>query len=121
MSIFDDIIGKNADDRLAEEMLYAEAMREIEQGIRRDGLWGKAIADSDGEETKAKAQYLNLRVQALKDELQKERQAIEEVAIEKKKSEKKKNVEDGIRSYFSFIGVILVISLILAVMGSLLK
>ena len=38
MSIFDDIIGKNADDRLAEEMLYAEAMREIEQGIRRDGL-----------------------------------------------------------------------------------
>ena len=42
MSIFDDIIGKNADDRLAEEMLYAEAMREIEQGIRRDGLWGKA-------------------------------------------------------------------------------
>ena len=45
MSIFDDIIGKNADDRLAEEMLYAEAMREIEQGIRREGLWGKALAD----------------------------------------------------------------------------
>ena len=32
MGIIDDIIRKNADDRVAEEMLYAEAMREIEQG-----------------------------------------------------------------------------------------
>ena len=70
MSIFDDIIGKNADDRLAEEMLYAEAMREIEQGIRRDGLWGKAIADSEGDDKKAKGLYLKYRVQALKDELE---------------------------------------------------
>ena len=74
MSIFDDIIGKDADDRLAEEMLYAEAMREIESGIRRDGLWGKAIAESDGDEKKAKAFYLKLRVQALKDELKVARQ-----------------------------------------------
>ena len=68
MSIFDDILRKNADDRLAEEMLYAEAIREIEQGVRRDGLWGKALADSEGDEKKAKALYLKLRVKTLKDE-----------------------------------------------------
>ena len=73
MTIFEDIIVKNADDRLAEEMLYAEAMREIEQGIRRDGLWGKALAESDGDEKKARGQYLKLRVQSLKDELEIER------------------------------------------------
>ena len=59
MSVFDDIIGKNADNRLAEQMLYAEAMHQIEQGIRRDGLWGKAIAESDGDEKKARGQYQN--------------------------------------------------------------
>ena len=57
MGIIDDILRKNADDRLAEEMLYAEAIREIEQGVRRDGLWGKALADSEGDEKKAK--YIN--------------------------------------------------------------
>ena len=83
MSIFDDILGKNADDRLAEEMLYAEAMREIEQGIRRDGLWGKAIADSEGDDKKAKGLYLKLRVQALKDELEVVRK--ERIAEEKER------------------------------------
>ena len=94
MSIFDDIIGKNADDRLAEEMLYAEAMREIEQGLRRDGLWGKAIADSEGDDKKAKGLYLKYRVQALKDELERERQKAyeqqqfaEEQRIEKKEKD----------------------------------
>ena len=74
MGIIDDILRKNADDRLAEEMLYAEAIREIEQGVRRDGLWGKALADSEGDEKKAKGLYLKYRVQALKDELERERQ-----------------------------------------------
>ena len=84
MSIFDDIIGKNADDRLAEEMLYAEAMREIEQGLRRAGLWGKAIAESDGDEKKAKALYLKLRVQSLKDEFERIKEEKDRIIKEEK-------------------------------------
>ena len=90
MSIFDDIIGKNADDRLAEEMLYAEAMSEIEQGLRRDGLWGKALADGEGNQEKAKGLYLKYRVQALKDELQIEREKIKQTTEEEKKVETSK-------------------------------
>ena len=104
MSIFDDIIGKNADDRLAEEMLYAEAMREIEQGIRRDGLWGKAIAESDGDDKKAKALYLKLRVQSLKDELE---------IFQKEKSnsptvEKKEGADDSKSEYTAWIFIFFV-------------
>ena len=75
-------------------MLYAEAIREIEQGLRRDGLWGKAIADSEGDDKKAKGLYLKYRVQALKDELEQERQKAyeqqqfaEEQRIEKKEKD----------------------------------
>jgi hypothetical protein len=103
MSIFDDIIGKNADERLAEEMLYAEAMREIEKNIRRDGLWGKAIAESDGDEKKAKAEYLKLRVQALKDELENQRKAIAKVTREKEFEEKKKRTAKFVDTLGSYL------------------
>tara|TARA_A100001015_G_scaffold189164_1_gene210687 strand:+ start:103 stop:462 length:360 start_codon:yes stop_codon:yes gene_type:complete len=86
MTIFEDIIGKSADDRLAEEMLYAEAMREIEQGLRRDGLWGKALVEGGGDEKKARGCYLKLRVQALKDELEVERKKNIKENVEKNRS-----------------------------------
>lgn len=55
--------------RLLEETLYAEALREIENGVRRDGLWARAVAKSGGNQESAKALYIDLRVQALRDEL----------------------------------------------------
>lgn len=68
MSIFDDIRAMGPAYRLTEEKLYAEALREIESGQRRDGIWAKAMADSDMDQGKAGAKYIKLRVQSLKDE-----------------------------------------------------
>ena len=69
MSIFDDVRTAGAAYRLTEESLYAEVHREIESGIRRDGIWAKALADSNMDQPRAQALYINRRVQALKDEV----------------------------------------------------
>ena len=69
MSLFDDIRAKGAALRITEEILYAEVFREIESGVRRDGIWAKALSESEMQEGLAKAKYIKLRVQALKDEV----------------------------------------------------
>jgi hypothetical protein len=48
-----------------EEDHWAAAMAEIESGQRRPGIWAKAFAESDGDETKAKVAYLKARVAQL--------------------------------------------------------
>jgi hypothetical protein len=55
--------------RIAEEELYALVLREIESGVRRDGLWAKALANADGNEEKAKGLYIEYRAQSLLDEI----------------------------------------------------
>jgi hypothetical protein len=74
---------QDAADRLAEERLYAAVLREIESGVRKDGVWAKALTDASFEEKKAKTLYVQYRMQLLKDELlvreaQLEQQRIEE-------------------------------------------
>ena len=59
---------KEAAARLAEEALYEQVAAEIAAGIRRDGLWAKAIVQSGGSEELARVAYIELRVQSLKDE-----------------------------------------------------
>lgn len=82
MPLFDDIRAHGAAYRLTEEALYAEALREVEAGIRRDGLWAKALVTAGGAEAEAKAIYIKLRVRSLRDEatlyLREVRQAKEE-------------------------------------------
>ncbi len=43
-------------------------MLELSEGKRRNGLWAKALANSDGNEEKAKSLYIQYRVQSIKDE-----------------------------------------------------
>ena len=69
MGLFDDIRAKGAALRITEEILYAEVFREVESGVRRDGIWAKALSESEMQEGPAKAKYIKLRVQALKDEV----------------------------------------------------
>lgn len=57
-----------AEERLLEEKLYALVLQEIESGIRRDGLWAKALSDCNFDEQMTKALYIKLRVQSIKDE-----------------------------------------------------
>ena len=56
-------------ERLAEEKIYEKVYEEVASGVKREGLWFKALSESDGEETKAKALYVKLRVRSLIDEL----------------------------------------------------
>lgn len=63
------IRGYIASARLSEEALYAQALAEIEAGIRRDGLWAKALSSADMDTTRAHKIYIQLRVKSLKDEL----------------------------------------------------
>lgn len=54
--------------RHEDEEIYAHVLKEIESGIRRDGLWAKALANSAGDSEKAKSFYIKYRAQAIKDE-----------------------------------------------------
>jgi hypothetical protein len=55
-------------DRKLEEALYEFVVTEIESGVRRRGLWGKALANAQGDETKAKGLYIQYRVESLEDD-----------------------------------------------------
>ncbi|WP_444891211.1 hypothetical protein [Microbulbifer sp. DLAB2-AA] len=65
----------SAATRIVEEQLYEIVVEELAQGLRRNGLWAKAVANANGQDEKAKALYIQYRVQSLKDELELARQA----------------------------------------------
>lgn len=67
--MFKKIRFKRATARLFEEKLFEVAMVEVESGQRRQGLWSKAISESDGNSDRAESIYLKLRVRSLKDEI----------------------------------------------------
>lgn len=99
MGIIDSFKDSAARSRIEDERYYATALREIENGRRRDGLWAKAVAQSMGNENKAQSIYISLVVQAMRDDDQlknsKER-AIQEDAhkiLRPQQEEKRKNQE----------------------------
>lgn len=68
MGIFDKFKTSTAIDRLSEEKLYEQVAQELKAGKKREGIWVKAMAKSGGDLNKAEALYIELRVQAIKDE-----------------------------------------------------
>ncbi len=68
MGIFDKFKTSTAIDRLSEERLYEQVAQELKAGKKRDGIWVKAMAKTGGDLNKAEALYIELRVQAIKDE-----------------------------------------------------
>ena len=66
-------IGKNSKKaillRQQDETLFAFVAAEVEEGIRREGLWSQAKSLANGDVGKTEAEYLKLRVQSIKDEL----------------------------------------------------
>lgn len=66
--MFKSLAKNRAYKRLLDEKLFEYALQEFENGEMRDGLWAKALYQSSGDENKASALYLKLRVQSLKDE-----------------------------------------------------
>tara|TARA_B110000503_G_scaffold139644_1_gene228510 strand:- start:818 stop:1321 length:504 start_codon:yes stop_codon:yes gene_type:complete len=105
MSFFNEIKKMTIIQRKQESLLFEYVMDEIEKGIRNKGLWGKALVKCEGNEVKASADYINLRVQELKDEIklnnifQDERlQAIQAMAIENEVLSKKRKKEVEIKT-----------------------
>jgi len=51
---------------LSEEALYTQAASELSRKQIRPGLWAKAFAESGGDEQKARARYIDLRVESIR-------------------------------------------------------
>ena len=58
-----------SESRLAEELLYKHVLEEMDAGIIRDGLFAKALANSSGDEDKARSLYMKYRVRSVQDSL----------------------------------------------------
>ena len=54
-------------NRTDDELLYEYVLNEMESGVIVKGLWGKALANSNGNEANAKSIYMKYRVQSIKD------------------------------------------------------
>jgi hypothetical protein len=50
-----------------DESLYEAVMEELEKFGPRKGLWAKCFSEADGDEGKAKARYLRIRFEQLKE------------------------------------------------------
>ena len=50
------------------ELIHALVLREMQDGIIRDGLWAKAVAESGADTAKAKAVYIRLRAASMQEE-----------------------------------------------------
>jgi hypothetical protein len=75
-----------------DESFYEAVVQELEQLGPRKGLWAKAFASASGNESSAKALYLEWRANQLKEEHQRlqevERQAKEREALEREVRER---------------------------------
>ena len=86
--------------RKHETYLYELVMEEIAKNERQKGIWGQAIVKSNGDEKKAEAEYIKLRVESLKDELEiQEQEEIEKATIQEEldkiaKEEKEKKAKE---------------------------
>jgi predicted RNA-binding Zn-ribbon protein involved in translation (DUF1610 family) len=56
-----------AKKRLGDQLLYEQVANEVKNNIKIEGIWLKAMSDSEGDIEKAKSLYVKYRVQSLKD------------------------------------------------------
>ena len=82
-------------ERKQETKLFEYVMEEINNGKPNKGIWGQAIVKSNGDEKKAEAEYIKLRVESLKDEIalnniieNEKLREIQQITTEKNKKEK---------------------------------
>jgi hypothetical protein len=76
-----------------EEALYEEVANELSKNIRKEGLWLKAIQNTDGNENKALALYIKYRSEAIKAE---KKELINQDMRKKQRLEEEKQLEEKI-------------------------
>ncbi|MBD5801994.1 Sel1 repeat protein [Azoarcus sp. Aa7] len=69
MGLFDSIKAAISGSTAADEAYYEVVARELSNGSIRPGLWAKALAETGYDELKAKARYIQLRVEVLEAEV----------------------------------------------------
>ena len=98
MGLFDKLKSKVettlADSRLEEELIYKHILEEMDSGVIRDGLYAKAMANSNGDESKAKSLYMKYRLQSVKDAMggNSYLEYVEKLSLEDKKNNKDKKL-----------------------------
>jgi hypothetical protein len=68
LPIIDKLLSQNPKSRLSDDGLFEKAYDELHNSNLVKGVWGRALSESGGDEKKAEALYLKLRVQQIKDE-----------------------------------------------------
>lgn len=102
-------------ERLADEAFYAKAAEEMGTGLRREGLWAKAIATTDGDESKAHAKYISLLAGAIRDEAYLDERAAEEAEAQRRALVLKEMQPPGSNEPMSGCGIVLLIAFIVSV------
>ena len=69
MSAFDNFKKLNVAHQKTEEAVYSIVAQEMEEGVRHNGRWLKALEQAEGSKEKQIAKYIKLSVEALKDEI----------------------------------------------------
>ena len=59
---------EKAKERKKEEYYFNIIAKELEQNVKHNPTWAKALANSNGDTEKAKSHYINYRLQSLKDD-----------------------------------------------------
>jgi hypothetical protein len=112
---------------MSEEAFYDQVAVEIQQGHLKPGLWTKAFADANGEQTKARVIYIRERVSQLQQEAaeaardrqesdrqsEQQRQAREQIA-ERKRIEDEFNQRFASSAFLRSVWLIPIIAIILA-------
>ncbi len=70
-----------------EESIFDEVADELSNGTRKEGLWLKAIQNTNGDENKALALYIKYRSESIKDE------KIRDIAFEKQRAKKASEIK----------------------------
>jgi len=115
-------------EKLSEDEIYEKVMIEIEEDKKTKSTWAKAFSKENGDENKAKALYINLRVEEIKNsenqridnmleqqEEQEKQLKIKQQEAEEKVAEEKEindNSDHGVLIAFGFIGGLFLIILI---------
>ena len=76
MSLLDTVKRRLQVDSTDDEVYYLKVVKELESGYKREGLWAKALAETDGDSDAAHAKYIRLRVLSLKSEPLKSKEVV---------------------------------------------
>ena len=92
LPIFDKLLPENPKSRLSDDDLFERALDEVQNKKMVKAVWARALSESDGNEKKAEALYLKLRVQQIKDKklLSAQKKRAEKKAEHKKKLEQER-------------------------------